>query len=163
MVKSVLKHRSIVLYGLSLAILLFLLKWMQIRLVVINHAYETYILMVALMFTTLGIWLAINLAKPGVRTVIVEKEVIREREVYIERTTTSTPDEKEIARLGLGLSSRELEVLQLMSEGLTNAEIGARLFLSLNTIKTHTSRLFEKLDVTRRTQAVDKAKKLNII
>ncbi len=124
-----------------------------------DHAYETYILAIALMFTVLGIWLALNLAKPKVRTVIVEREVIREKEVFIEKT--SAPNEKEIARLGL--SNRELEVLRLMSEGMTNAEIGERLFLSLNTIKTHSSRLFEKLDVTRRTQAVDKAKKMNII
>lgn len=155
MVKSVLKYKSTMLYGLSLAILLFLLKWMQIRLVVVNHAYEAYILAIALMFTVLGIWLALNLVKPKVNTVIVEKEV------FVEKPPFTAPDEKVIARLGL--SSRELEVLQLMAQGHTNAEIGAQLFLSLNTIKTHTSRLFEKLDVTRRTQAVDKAKKLNII
>ena len=158
---SLLKYKSTILYGLSLAIILFLVRWLQIRLVMVNHAYEVYILVVALMFTTLGIWLAMNLAKPKVKTVIVEREVIREREVYVDKATATIPNEKEIARLNL--SRREMEVLQLMSEGLTNAEIGERLFLSLNTIKTHTSRLFEKLDVTRRTQAVDKAKKLNII
>jgi NarL family two-component system response regulator LiaR len=65
--------------------------------------------------------------------------------------------------LKLNLSKRELEVLQLMADGLSNQEIAERLFLSLNTIKTHSSKLFEKLEVDRRTQAVDKAKKLNII
>jgi ATP/maltotriose-dependent transcriptional regulator MalT len=63
----------------------------------------------------------------------------------------------------LGLSKRELEVLQLMAEGLSNDEIATSLFVSLNTIKTHTSKLFEKLDVKRRTQAIDKAKRLSLI
>jgi ATP/maltotriose-dependent transcriptional regulator MalT len=70
-------------------------------------------------------------------------------------------DQKELARLGL--SRRELEVLHLMAEGLSNQEIASRLFVSLNTIKTHSSKIFEKLDVRRRTAAIDKAKKLNII
>lgn len=155
MVRSLIKHKSTLLYGLTLAVLLFVLRWLQVRLVIINHAYDIYILVVALLFTTLGIWLAITLAKPKVKTIVVE------REVYIERPAGTTPDEKAIARLNL--SSRELEVLLLLAEGLTNAEIGARLFLSLNTVKTHISRLFEKLDVERRIQAIDKAKKLNII
>jgi ATP/maltotriose-dependent transcriptional regulator MalT len=63
----------------------------------------------------------------------------------------------------LGLSKREMEVLQLMAEGLSNHEIASRLFVSLNTIKTHSSKVFEKLEVNRRTQAVDKAKKLSLI
>ncbi len=63
----------------------------------------------------------------------------------------------------LGLSQREIEVLGLMADGASNQEIADALFISLNTIKTHTSRLFEKLDVKRRTQAIEKAKRLNII
>ena len=62
-----------------------------------------------------------------------------------------------------GISERELDVLQLMAEGLSNKEIGERLFVSESTVKTHASRLFVKLDVKRRTQAVAKAKGLNII
>jgi NarL family two-component system response regulator LiaR len=62
-----------------------------------------------------------------------------------------------------GLSKRELEVLQLMAEGLSNEEVAERLYVSLNTIKTHTSRVFEKLDVKRRTQAIEKAKRLRVI
>ena len=70
-------------------------------------------------------------------------------------------DEQELTRLGL--SKRELEVLQLMAEGMSNHQIAERLFVSLNTIKTHSARVFEKLEVQRRTQAVDKAKKLRLI
>jgi len=54
------------------------------------------------------------------------------------------------------MSKRELEVLQLMAQGLSNEEIGSRLFVSLNTIKTHSSRIFGKMDVRRRTQAIEK-------
>jgi NarL family two-component system response regulator LiaR len=147
------RHRHVILYGAALALLLFLLKWLEWRFLVADHAIELYVGAIAIIFTGLGIWLAIKLARPKLRTVIIEKEV------YIKEAATI--NEKELARLGI--STRELEVLQLMSEGLSNQEIAARLFVSLNTIKTHSANIFEKLDVRRRTQAVDKAKKLNII
>jgi NarL family two-component system response regulator LiaR len=146
------RHKHVILYGAALALLLFLLKWLEWRFIVIDRAIELYSGALAIVFTGLGIWLAIKLARPKMKTVIVEKEV------YIKPGTINT---KELTRLGL--SARELEVLQLMAEGLSNQEIAARLFVSLNTIKTHSTNIFEKLDVRRRTQAVDKAKKLNII
>jgi len=65
--------------------------------------------------------------------------------------------------LRLGISKRELEVLELMSAGLSNSEIANKLFVSENTVKTHVTRIFDKLDVRRRTQAVDKAKKLSLV
>jgi DNA-binding CsgD family transcriptional regulator len=147
------RNRHIVLYGLALAALLFLLKWLEWHFIIFDHAIELYSGALAILFTGLGIWLALKLARPKERTVIIEKEVVRP--VYVE------PDQKELARLGLSL--REQEVLQLMAQGLSNQEIADRLFVSLNTIKTHGSRIFEKLDVRRRTQAVEKAKRLNII
>lgn len=149
------KNRSILLYGASLAVLLFLLKWLELRYIIFDHAFEIYAGCIAALFTALGIWLALKLSKPKVQTVVVE------REVYISTPPDFTPNEKEIDKLGL--SKRELEVLQLMAEGLSNQEIAERLFVSLNTVKTHSSRLFEKLDVKRRTQAVEKAKRLLII
>jgi DNA-binding CsgD family transcriptional regulator len=145
-------HRYIILYGFSLALLLFLLKWLEWRFVVLDHAIEIYSGAIALVFTGLGIWLALKLARPKLTTVIVEKEV---------PVRNGMVDQKQLARLGL--SPRELEVLHLMAEGLSNQEIASRLFVSLNTIKTHSSKIFEKMDVRRRTQAIDKAKKLNII
>jgi ATP/maltotriose-dependent transcriptional regulator MalT len=63
----------------------------------------------------------------------------------------------------LGLSNREIEVLQLMAAGLSNQEIANQLYVSLNTVKTHSAKLFEKMDVKRRTQAIEKAKRLQII
>lgn len=150
----ILKNKGAILYGCSLAILLLLLKWLEFRWVVVQHATEIYTGAVALLFTCLGIWLAVKLAKP--KTVIVEKEVVKE--VWVQHK-----DINEKAIETLGLSKREMEVLQLMSEGLSNQEIADRLFVSLNTVKTHCSRLFEKMDVKRRTQAVELAKKLFII
>jgi len=90
-----------------------------------------------------------------VETVIVEKKIV----------LTTGPDftlnEEEVRRLNL--SKRELEVLQLMADGLSNQEIASKLFVSLNTIKTHSAQIFEKMEVKRRTQAVDMAKRLCII
>jgi DNA-binding CsgD family transcriptional regulator len=153
--KHLAKYKQPVLYGACMAVLLFLLKWLQYRFIIIDHALEIYVGVIALMFTCLGIWLALKLAKPKVQTVVVEKEV------YITPTNGATVNEEELARLGL--SKRELEVLQLIAEGLSNQEIAARLFVSLNTIKTHSGHIFEKLDVKRRTQAIEKAKRLNLI
>lgn len=149
------KYKHPILYGISLAALLFILKWLELRFLIIDHALEIYVGAIALIFTALGIWLALKLAKPKVQTVVIEKEVYK----------IPAPDftANEAGPEKTGLSKRELEVLQLIAEGLSNQEIAARLFVSLNTIKTHSSRIFEKLDVKRRTQAIEKAKRLNLI
>lgn len=150
------KNKHAILYGLSLALLLFLLKWLELRLLIIDHAFEIYIGAIAIIFTALGIWLALKLTRPRIETVIIEKEV------YIQEPPVNFMlNENELAKTGL--STRELEVLQLMAAGLSNQEIAARLFVSLSTVKTHSSNLFEKMDVKRRTQAIDKAKRLSII
>lgn len=147
------RNKSVILYGVFLAILLFLLKWLELRFLIINHAFEIYAGSIAVLFTALGIWLALKLTKP--KTILVEKEIFTgQRESF-------TLNEKELSRLNI--SKRELEVLQLMSEGLSNQEIASKLFVSLNTIKTHNARLFEKLEVKRRTQAIETAKKLSLI
>jgi len=147
------KNKSVILYGLFLAIMLCLLKWLELRFIVINHAFEIYAGAIAVIFTGLGIWLALKLTKP--KTILIEKEALSEK------SETFVINEKEIIRLNI--SKRELEVLQLMSEGLSNQEIAERLFVSLNTIKTHNARLFAKLEVKRRTQAIEIAKKLGLI
>ena len=158
--KRLVKYKQPILYGACMAILLFLLKWLQFRFVIIDHALEIYVGAIAIIFTGLGIWLALNLARPKVKTVVVEKEV------YITPVAAANGNgiiasEEELVKPGL--SKRELQVLQLIAEGLSNQEIAARLFVSLNTIKTHSGRIFEKLDVKRRTQAIEKAKRLNLI
>jgi DNA-binding CsgD family transcriptional regulator len=148
------KHKHTILYGASLAILVLLLKWLEWRFVILDHAFEAYIGAIALLFTALGIWLALKLTRPKIETVVVERPI----PVYIEKRVV---DPEQAAKMDL--SRRELEVLELMAQGLSNQEIAERLFVSLNTIKTHTSRLFEKMDVKRRTQAIEKAKRLNVI
>ncbi len=149
------KYKQPLLYGAALALLLFLLKWLQWRYIIIDLSIEIYIGIIALIFTVLGIWVAQKLARPQVKTVVVEKPV------YLSPSTEFKLDEEALSRLTL--SKREMEVLQLMAEGLSNEEIASRLFVSLSTIKTHNSRLFEKMDVRRRTQAIEKAKRLRII
>lgn len=149
------KHRHVLLYGIALALLLFLLKWLQWRFLIVDHSIEIYIGIIALLFTLLGIWMARKLTKPRLNTVVVEKQV------FIPAPAEFTVNESELNRLNL--SKREVEVLQLMAQGLSNEEIASRLFISLSTIKTHSSRLFEKMEVRRRTQAVEKAKRLKII
>jgi NarL family two-component system response regulator LiaR len=144
----------IIIYGVALALLLLLLKWLEWRFIIFDHAIEVYSGILALVFTGLGIWLALKLARPKVQTIVVEKEVA---------APVGTPGPETAVLARLGLSAREVEVLGLMAEGLSNQEIADRLFVSLNTIKTHCSRIFEKLDVRRRTQAIEKAKRLNII
>lgn len=147
----IVKYKQTVLYGIILALLLGLLRWLEIRFIIIEHSFEIYAGAIALLFTALGIWLALKLSKPK----IVEKEIFRNTSVdFIFNEDASAK---------LGLSSRELEVLQLMAAGKSNQEIADQLFLSLNTIKTHSSRLFEKMDVKRRTQAVELGKKLALI
>ncbi len=137
-----------------MAALMFLLKWLELRLIIFNHAFEIYVGVIAAIFTGLGIWLALKLSKPRVETIVVEKEIFVRRDTFLLN---------EQALNSLNLSKRELEVLQLMAEGLSNHEIAERLYVSLSTIKTHSRNLFDKLGVARRTQAIDKAKKLFII
>jgi len=149
------KHKRILLYGSSLALLLFLLRWLEFRFLVLSHAMDIYVGAIALMFTALGIWLTLKLARPKTQTIIVEKEV------YLPSETSSEINRSEIEKLAL--SKRELEVLNLMAQGMSNKEIADGLFVSLNTVKTHSSNIFEKLDVKRRTQAVEKSKRLGII
>lgn len=153
------KYKQILLYAASMVGILIMLQLLQYKLVLINHSYELYILSIAVVFTGLGIWLALKLIKPKteIQTVVVEKHV------YLRELSAEELEAIEKEKQKLGLSSREMEVLQLMAEGLSNQEIAGRLFLSLPTVKTHSSKLFEKLDVKRRTQAVEKARQLKLI
>lgn len=148
------KNKQILIYGISLAVLIFLLKWVETRFVIVDHQLDIYAGIIAVIFTGLGIWLALKLRKPKVQTVVIEKEIFTVK-------TDFSINNKEVNRLNL--SKRELEVLQLMANGLSNQEIASRLFVSLNTVKTHSAQIFEKMEVKRRTQAVDVAKRLNII
>jgi DNA-binding CsgD family transcriptional regulator len=150
-----LRNKATIIYSISLAFLLFLLKWLELRFIIFEHSFEIYIGFIAIIFTGLGIWLALKLSKPKIQTIVVEKEV------YINRNENFVLDASLVSQLEL--SRREMEILSLLAQGYSNQEIAAKLFVSLSTVKTHNQNLFEKLDVKRRIQAVEKAKKLNLI
>ena len=149
---SIYKNNEILHYGLVLALLLFLIQWLEYKFLILNNATDIYVGIIAFFFTILGFWLALKITKPKIKEIIIEKEV---------RENNQTIDEKKIAELGL--SSRELEILTLLARGMSNQEIGNDLFISLSTVKTHTSNVFEKLNVKRRTQAIETARQLNLI
>jgi two-component system, NarL family, response regulator LiaR len=149
------RHKATIIYSISLAFLLFLLKWLELRFIIFRHSFEIYIGFIAVIFTGLGIWLALKLSKPKIKTVVVEKEV------YVSRNENFVLNTSLISQLEL--SKRELEILGLLAQGHSNQEIALKLFISLSTVKTHIQNLFEKLEVKRRIQAVEKAKSLNLI
>ena len=135
--------KTILVYGLALAVLVFLLEYFEYRYFVRDLSIEIFILIIALFFAGLGLWFGQKLtsSKSG--------------------TTEFQKNEKALDYLGI--SHRELEVLQLVAQGFSNKEIAGKLFVSINTVKTHLSKLYEKLEVSRRTQAVEKAKSLKLI
>jgi ATP/maltotriose-dependent transcriptional regulator MalT len=159
MLRFVIKYKQVLLYAASMVVLLVLLQVLQYKFVLLSHSYEVYILCIALLFTGLGIWIALKLMKPKkeIQTIIVEKNVL------VKELTEEDLQHIEQQKKQLDLSSREMEVLQLMAQGLSNQEIANHLFLSLPTIKTHSSNLFFKLDAKRRTQAVEKARQIGLI
>lgn len=148
------KKTHILFYGLSLFALLFLLNWLKLRFIILDHAFEIYAGAIALIFTGLGIWLALKLTTPKIKTVVIQQPVYITKNHFV-------LNEAELSKLQI--SRRELEVLQQMAEGLSNQEIADRLFVSLSTVKPHANNLFEKMEVARRTQAIDKGKRLGLI
>ena len=155
-IKNILfNSRHIFLYGLILAVLVFVLKWLQWKFLIVDNSLDIYSGLIAVFFTVLGIWVATQLTKPRIEKVVVEKEVMvsQPKEFSVNKTELEK----------LNLTDREYEILQLLAKGYSNSEIANNLFLSLSTIKTHVSNLYAKMDVNRRTQVVLKAKSLKIV
>jgi DNA-binding CsgD family transcriptional regulator len=145
--------KHILIYGLCGGVLIVLLKFVEYRFLVVEHSVEIYGGLIALLFAVLGIWLGLKLTKT--------KETVVVREVLLPAPNSFTLNE---ARLrDLGITRRELEILELIASGLSNREIAEKLFVSENTVKTHSSRLFDKLSAKRRTQAVQVGKELGLI
>lgn len=149
------KYKEIFFYGISMGIILLSISWLETHFIIYNYQFELYVGFIALLFTLLGSWFAYKLLKPKVETHFIEKVVFNSSSIIFEI------NQIEIEKLGI--SKRELDVLKLLAAGNSNEEIAAELFVSLNTVKTHVSNIFTKLDVKRRTQAVEKAKSLKII
>ena len=147
------------IYGLCGGLLIAALKVIEYRFIVVEHSIEIYGGLTALIFASVGIWLGLKLTRK--EQVIVERERIVEREVRIPTGTPFALNEERLQELAI--TKRELEILGLIANGLSNREIAERLFVSENTVKTHSSRLFDKLSAKRRTQAVQRGKELGLI
>ena len=156
-------RRTVVLYGLLGGVLIATLKLVEYRFLIIEHSLEIYGGIIALIFAALGIWLGLRLTRP--RETVVVREVPVEVRVPVEvPVPVDGPFQRNEARLAqLGITPRELEILEAIAAGLSNREIAERLFVSENTVKTHTARLFDKLSARRRTQAVQRAKQEGLI
>jgi DNA-binding CsgD family transcriptional regulator len=145
--------RDILLYGGCGGLLIVILKLTEYRFLVADHSVEIYVALVAALFAGLGIWLGLTLTREKPATVI--------KEVPVQPVDPFVADEARVSQLGI--TARELEILGLIAAGLSNREIAGRLFVSENTVKTHSSRLFDKLGAKRRTQAVQIGKTSRLI
>ena len=151
--------KTILVYGLLGGLLIAALKFVEYRFLVIEHSLELYGGIVALLFSALGIWLGLKLTRT--RETVVVREVPVPAEVPAPPNSPFVPN---ATRRGeLGITRRELEILQLIAAGLSNREIAERLYVSENTVKTHSGRVFEKLNAKRRTQAVQRGKEAGLI
>lgn len=145
--------KTVLLYGLLGGALIAVLKLVEYRFLVVEHSLEIYGGLVALIFASLGIWLGLKLTKTRTEVVV--------REVPVPVAGPFVRNEAQLEKLGL--TPRELEILEAMAAGFSNREIAERLFVSENTVKTHAARLFDKLSAKRRTQAVQRAKEAGLI
>jgi DNA-binding CsgD family transcriptional regulator len=151
--------KIILLYGLLGGVLIAGLKLIEYRFLVIEHSMEIYGGIIAALFATLGIWLGLKLTRT--KETVVVREVPVEVQVPVRSPEPFASDEARARQLGI--TPREMEILEAIAAGLSTREIAAKLFVSENTVKTHSSRLFDKLNARRRTQAVQIAKEAGLI
>jgi DNA-binding CsgD family transcriptional regulator len=145
--------RTILICGLVGGVLITLLKWSEYQFLVLEHSLEIYGGLIAIIFAALGIWLGLRLTGPRPRVVV--------KEVPVPAAGPFVPDDSK--REDLGITRREMEILALVAQGMSNREIAVKLFVSENTVKTHCSRAFDKLGARRRTQAVQLGKELGLL
>ena len=146
-------RKHVLLYGLLAGALIAALRLIEYRWLVVEHSVEIYGGLIAAVFAGLGIWLGLRLTRP------TEKLVVRE--VLVPAPADFVRDTGKLE--SLGITPRELEILELIAAGLSNKEIAERVHVSENTVKTHSSRVFDKLGARRRTQAVQRGKELRLI
>ena len=145
--------RHLLIYGVCGGLLIIVLQLVEYRFLVLSYSLEIYGAVIAAIFAAVGIWLGLKLTKT--------EHVVVVKEVPVQAPATFTLNK---AKLGdLGITPRELEILELIAKGLSNRGIAEQLFVSENTVKTHSSRLFDKLSAKRRTQAVQIGKELGLI
>ena len=134
--------RTVILYALALALAAAALQWLEYRHVTRAFSTEIYIALIALGFVALGIWAGRRLT-PRPAPAAFERNLAAIR--------------------SLGLSPRECEILELLASGQSIKEMARSLGISPNTVKTHVARIYEKLEVQKRVQAIEKARWLALI
>lgn len=149
--------KTILLYGVLGGALITILTLIEYRYLIVTHSFEIYGALVALVFTAAGIWLGLRLTQAREKVVIRQVEV----PIVVDPSVPFEPNQQSLDRLGI--TPRELEIMALIADGLSTREIAEKLFVSENTVKTHSGRLFEKLNAKRRTQAVLLAQQAGII
>lgn len=145
------------IYGVTGGALIVFLKLIEFRFLVVEHSLEIYGGLIAVLFAALGIWLGLKLTRK--EEFVLFKEVVKE--VPVPLAEPFIVNEEQLRQLGI--TKRELEILELIAQGMSNREIAEKLFVSENTVKTHSSRLLDKLSAKRRTQAVQIAKERGLI
>ncbi len=150
------QYKDVLLYSIALAILLLLLKWLQYKFLIQTNTTEIYIGLIALLFTIIGVWAGGKIVKPKT-TIQIVKEQVKVVQPHFDAALAKVQQEQ------FGITKRELEILQLIAQGLSNDEIAKTLFISVSSVKTLISRIFSKLNVERRTQAIQKAKETGLI
>ena len=149
----------VLVYGVTGGVLIAILQLIEFRFLVVEHSFEIYGGLIAALFAGVGIWLGLKLTRK--EEVVLVKEVVREVPVPMPSGEPFTVNEEQQRQLGI--TKRELEILELIAQGLSNREIADKIFVSENTVKTHSSRLFDKLSAKRRTQAVQIGKEIGLI
>lgn len=150
------QNKDVLLYSVALAGLLIVLKWLQYKFLLQTNTTEIYIGIIALLFTIIGVWAGGKIVKPKTKIQIVKEEVKIVQSHFDAELAKSQQEH-------YGITKRELEILQLIAQGMSNDEIAKTLFISVSSVKTLISRLFSKLNVERRTQAIQKAKQSGLI
>lgn len=135
--------RTVLIYGAALALGAMALQWLDYQVWARTHSAEGYIALIAAAFLGIGLWAGARLFRP--------------------RTEMGRFEPNTRAQASLGITEREYEVLRLLASGRSNKEIANQLALSLNTVKTHIARLYEKLEAARRTEAILRARQLGLI
>ncbi len=154
MSKATAKH--IFLYGVIGGILIAALKWSEYRFLVIDHSIEIYSGLIAATFAAVGIWLGLKLTRK-------QRIVVKEVPVTVPVRMAEPFCPNEAKREELAITPREMEILELIAQGMSNREIAGKLFVSENTVKTHSSRVLGKLGARRRTQAVQLGKEFGLL
>lgn len=145
--------RAVVVYGIAGGLLIVALRGIEYRFLVIDHSVEIYGALVAALFSAAGIWLGLTLTS--------RREVVVVREAAAIPREPFTVNDTRVRELGI--TPRELEILQLIARGMSTREIATSLFVSENTVKTHAARLLDKLGVNRRIKAVEAGRTLGLI